>query len=208
MKKIPAVLAATLCIHAATAQTRKLLITPTLSAAITHTPGAPTVDVLIPGVETITLDLSQPGDAVFVIKSADYNFDGYKDFAFTSRDAAVPAAPTRYDIFLYHPEEKTFEALEAEGGVCEGFTNVRVSAADKTLRVSCRSGAVGKSSTDVYRWDSPYTLALVKSMDNSAETTAEIAEEKANAKTERAGQRQDARDARKAVRGEASDDDE
>lgn len=207
MKKIPALLAAMLCIHAASAQTRKLAITPTLSATITHAPGAPTVDVLVPGVETITLDLTHPASAAFLIKSADYNADGYKDFAFTSRDAAVPAAPTRYDIFLYHPEEKTFEALEAEGGVCGGLTNVRVSVADKTLRVSCRAGTL-KSSTDIYRWDTPYSLTLVKSIDNSAETAAEIAEEKADAKTEKAEQRQDARDARKAAREEASDDDE
>lgn len=204
MKTIPVLLLASFISFAAFAQTKRLAITPTLSATIQHASGAPTVDVLIPGVETITLDLTQPATATFLIKSADYNFDGYRDFAFTSKDAA---APTRYDIFLYHPEEKTFEALEAEGGVCESLTNVRVSAADKTLRLSCRAGTP-KSSTDIYRWDSPYTLTLVKSIDNSADTTAELAEEKADAKAERSGQRQDARDARKAAREEDSDDDE
>lgn len=207
MKKILAFLAAALCMHTASAQTKKLAITPTLSATVQHAPGASTVQVLIPGVEVIELDLTQPGDAAFVIKTADYNLDGCKDFAFTSRDAAVPAAPLRYDIFLYHPEEKTFEALEVDGGVCESLTAVRVSAADKTLRVSCRAGTP-KSSTDIYRWDSPYTLTLLKSIDNSADAAADLAEEKADAKAERSGQRQDAREARKAAREEAAEDEE
>lgn len=183
----------------ASAQTKKLLITPSLSATIQHAPGTATVDVLIPGVETITLDLTQAGDAAFLIKTADYNGDGYKDFAFTSK--AEPAAPTRYDLFLYHPDEKTFEAIELPGdGVCESLTNVRTSAADKTFRVSC-PGA-GKTSTDIYRWETPYTLSLVKSTDNSADAAANRAAEKADAKADKDAARKDARDARNAAREE------
>jgi hypothetical protein len=193
MKKIIVVVSAVFSLAPAFAQSKKLLITPTLSASIQHAPGAATVDVLIPGVETISLDLTQPGDATFLIKTADYNADGYKDFAFTSK--AEPTTPTRYDIFLYHPEEKTFEAVELPGdGVCENLTNVRATAADKTLRVSC-PGA-GKTSTDIYRWETPYSLTLVKSTDNSAETAAERAAEKADAKAEKSEQRKDVRDSR------------
>jgi hypothetical protein len=207
MKTILSFLAVALCVNAGFAQTKKLAISPSISATIQHAPGARTVQVLIPGVEVIELDLTQPGDAVFIIKTADYNFDGYKDFAFTSRDAAVPAAPTRYDIFLYHAEEKTFEPLEAEGGVCEGLSNVRVSVADKSLRSSCRAGTP-KSSTDIYRWDSPFSLTLVKSIDNSAETMTEKAEEKADLKAEKAEGRKDAQDARKAAKEEDEEDEE
>jgi hypothetical protein len=60
MKTILSLLAAALCINAGYAQTKKLAITPTLSATIQHAPGARTVQVLIPGVEVIELDLTQP----------------------------------------------------------------------------------------------------------------------------------------------------
>ncbi len=118
----------------------------------------------------------------------------------------MPGAPTLFDIFLYHPEDKTFEALEAEGGACEGLSNVRVTAADKTLKASCKGAA--RSSTDIYRWDTPYTLVLVKSIDNSADAAAEKAAEKADLKTEKAEGRKESRDDRKAAREEAKEEDE
>src|ERR1043165_9800249 len=146
------------------AQTKKLQITNGLTATIGHAQGSKTVQVLIPGVETIELDLSQPAGNTFLIKTADYNFDGYKDFAFTSKDAANPAGPTLYDLYIYNPQEKTFEAPENPGGACGQFSNIRLNAADKTLRSSCRSGS--KTSVDVYKWVTPSSLELVKSIDN------------------------------------------
>jgi hypothetical protein len=97
--------------------------------------------------------------------------------------------------------------LEAEGGVCEGLSNVRVTAADKSLRASCRAGTP-KSSTDIYRWDTPYSLRLVKSIGNSAETMAEQRENAADLKAEKAEGRKDARDARKAAKEEDDEDEE
>ncbi len=176
----------------AMAQTKKLQITPGLAATISHAVGSKTVQVLIPGVEAIELDLTQNGSNAFLIKTADYNFDGAKDFAFTSKDAANPAAPTVYDIFLYNPQEKTFEAPENPGGVCGVFSNVRLNAADKTLRSSCKSGT--KTSVDIFRWVTPFSLELTKSTDNSAEAQQEVAEDKADKKAEKTDSRKDARD--------------
>lgn len=182
------------------AQTKKLQIAPGLNAAINHEPGSRMVQVLMPGVETIELDLTQSPNNTFLIKTADYNFDGYKDFAFTSKDASNPSAPAIYDIFLYSPQEKSFEALENPGGTCEYLSNVRLNAGDKTLRSSCRTGS--KSSLDIFRWAGPNSLELVKSTDNSAEAQQEAAEEKAEKKQEQAESRKEVREEREEQRND------
>lgn len=204
--RILTILLAGLCTGAA-AQTKKLAVAPGVSANIVHEPGSAIVKVLIPGVEEIELELTQSASNTFLIKSADYNGDGFKDFAMTSKDA-TPGAPTLYDIYLYHPLEKTFEALELPEGVCQHFSNVRLNAADRTLRSSCRSGT--KSSMDIFRWADAFTLVLTKSVDNSAEAQQEVAEEKADQKAEKAEQRKDVKDnraeQRKAKREEEEED--
>ncbi len=192
------------------AQTKKLIITTGVSANINHVLGSKTVQVLIPGVETIDLDISQNAANTFGIKTADYNFDGAKDFALAGRDPLNPAAPLVYDIYLYNPKEKTFEALENPGGACGQFSNVRLNAADKTLRSSCRSGT--KTSTDIFKWVTPYSLELAKSTDNSAETQQEMAEEKADKKADKADTKKEAReekaDRRKEQKEQKDTDDE
>jgi hypothetical protein len=189
------------------AQTKKIQIAPGLSASIQHVPGSPGVQVLIPGVETIELDLSQPLANSYQIKAADYNFDGHKDFAFVGINAA--GGTQIYDIFLYHPADKSYEALEVPGGICERFGNVRLTVADKTLRSSCRSG--GKSSMDIFKWVGPYNLELLKSKDNSTDAQQEAAELKAEQKAEKEDVRKDVREEkldRKKERKEKYDEDD
>ena len=190
------------------AQTKKITVAPGVIANVVHEPGSSALKVLIPGVEEIELELTQPASNTFLIKTADYNGDGFKDFAFTSKDP-IPGAPTLYDIYLYHPLEKTFEALEMPEAVCPQFSNVRVNPADKTLRSSCRSGT--KSSMDIFRWADAYSLELVKSVDNSKEAQEEVAEEKAEQKADKAEQRKDVREnraeQRKARKEETEEDD-
>lgn len=184
-------LIALLCAAASlSAQTKKLTIATGLQATINHAEGSKTVQVLLPGVETIELDLTQPGATAFQIKAADYNFDGYKDFAFVGLNVATGIQV--YDIFLYHPADKSFEALEYTGGVCEALGNVRLNAGDKTLRSSCKAN--GKTSTDVFRWTTPFAIELTKSIDNSAEKQQETAEEKAEKKAEKADTRKEIRE--------------
>ncbi len=189
----------------ASAQTKKLTITTGLQATINHAEGSKTVEVLIPGVETIDLDLTQPGNTAFQIKTADYNFDGYKDFALVGPASATGVQV--YDIFLYHPADKTFEALEWSGGVCEAPGNVRLNAADKTLKSSCKTA--GKSSADIFKWVTPFTLELTKSIDNSADAQQDAADAKRDKKADKAEQQQDKREERKdkkAAKKEESDD--
>jgi len=190
------------------AQTKKIQIAPGLSASIQHVPGSPGIQVLIPGVETIELDLSQPLAGSYVIKAADYNFDGQKDFAFVGVNAA--GGTQVYDIFLYHPADKSFEALDVPGGICERFGNVRLIPVDKTLRSSCRSGA--KSSMDIFRWVSPYAMELVKSTDNSTDAQQEAAELKAEQKVEKQDVRKEVRedklDRKKERRDQREEEDE
>lgn len=177
----------------AAAQTKKITIAPGVTANVVHEPGASVVKVLIPGVEEIELELTQPAANTFMIKTADYNGDGFKDFAFTSKDP-IPGSPVLYDIYLYHPMEKVFETLELPEAVCQHFSNVRVNAADKTLRSTCRAGT--KSSMDIFRWADAYSLELVKSVDNSAEAQQEAAEEKADVKAAKAEKRKDMKEDR------------
>lgn len=181
----------------ASAQTKKYQVFSGLTAIVAHTEGGSSVTVTMPGVDLITLDLTQPADNTFQIKTSDYNFDGYKDFAFMSVNQA--SGMQVYDIFLYHPADKTFDLLEVPGGACEAFGNVKLSAGDKTLKSSCRSGA--KSSQDIYKWTvDGFSLELVKTIDNSAEAQAEQAEEKADRKTEKAEQQLEKREQRKAAK--------
>lgn len=191
----------------ADAQTKKMQIRAGLPATINHAVGSNTVQVLIPGVETIELDLSQPVAATYQIKMADYNFDGQKDFAFVAVNQT--SGTQVYDIFLYRPEDKSFEALDVPGGVCERFGNVRLAAGEKTLRSSCRSGL--KSSTDIFKWTSPFSLELVRSTDNSTEAQQEAAELKSEKKAEKADVRKEVREdkqERKKERKEEREDDD
>ena len=208
MKLIFCLLCAALVSTAAAGQSKKLLIAHGLQATINHSAGSRTVQVLIPGVEIIELDLEQPVQPAYQIRTADYNYDGFRDFAFVAVNQA--SGTQGYEIFLYHPEDKSFEALDVPDGICGRFGNVRLSAGNRTLKSSCRSG--GKSSTDIYKWSSPFSLELVSSKDNTAETLGEAAEEKAELKAEKAGQRKEIRDERleqrKEKREEREDEDE
>jgi hypothetical protein len=190
------------------AQTKKIQIAPGLAANVQHVPGSPGVQVLIPGVETIELDLSMPLAGSYLIQTADYNFDGQKDFAFVGVNVA--GGTQVYDIFLYHPADKSFEALDVPGGICERFGNVRLNAADKTLRSSCRSGT--KSSMDIFRWANPFALELVSSKDNSTDAQQEAAELKAEQKAEKQDVRKEVRedklDRKKERKEEREDEDE
>ena len=204
MKYFLAVVVA-LCTFQANAQSKKYPIATGLYATVNHKEGSKSVQVLMQGVETIELDLSQSPNNTFLIKTSDYNFDGYKDFAFTSKDAA-PGAPTIYDIFLYHPTEKSFEALEVPEGACEVFANVRVNVADKTIRASCRTGT--KASLDVYGWTDAFTLDLVKSNDNGADAQADKADEKADRKASKLEELRDKREQIKEQKEEKEESDD
>lgn len=207
MRKILLLAAAILPAIYVQAQTKKVQITTGIAAQIKHTPGAAMVQVLIPGVEMIELDLSQPLSESYQIKTADYNFDGYKDFAFVAVNQATGMQP--YDIYLYRPEEKSFEVLEVPAGICERFSNVRINAADKSLRSSCKAGV--KSSLDTYVWTAPFQLELRGSVDHSMEAQQDAAEEKADEKAEKDEQRANVREERadkKAERKETKDDED
>ncbi len=202
-------LALSLCLYSQ-AQSKKYTVTAGLSAQISHTQGKGTVEVAIPGVELMNLDLTQPSNGVFQIKTSDYNFDGYKDFAFVGVNTATGTQV--YDIYLYHPADGVFEALEIADGACDAFGNVRTNATDKTLRSSCKKG--NKSSQDMYKWTSQFTLELISSTDNSTEALTDEIEDKAEKKADKAEQRKDKRDElkdkrgdRKAQRDEEKDDD-
>ncbi|MBS1615845.1 MAG: hypothetical protein JST06_06960 [Bacteroidetes bacterium] len=200
MKPLLLLLLLCLTLHA-TAQTKKYAIQPGLMALVQHAAGSNTVQVSLPGVDLIELDLTQPPTHSFQIKTADFNFDGFKDFAFTSRDPAAVAAPVVYDIYLYNADEKSFESPEyPDGAVCGLFSNVRLNAGDKTLRSSCRSG--NKTSTDVFRWETPFSLTLLSSVDHSAEHQQEQSEERADRKAEKKDARREARNAREEQRQE------
>lgn len=189
----------------AAAQTKKITVAQGITANVVHEPGSKSVKVLVPGVEEMDLDLTQPGANTFLIKTADYNGDGFKDFAMTSRDP-MPGSPTVYDIYLYHPMDKTFEALELPEAVCQQFSNVRVNLSDRTLRSSCRAG--NKSSMDIFRWADNFSLELVKSVDNSKEAQEEAAEEKEEKKADKAEQRRDVREERAEKRKAKQEEDE
>ncbi len=204
MKQLLIFLLAGLTIPVA-AQTKKYAIRPGLLALVQHASGSSTVQVSLPGVDFIELDLTQPPTHTFLIKTADFNFDGYKDFAMTSRDPADPSAPTVYDIYLYNPDEKSFEAPEyPDEGICGHFCNIRLNAGDKSMRASCRSG--NKTSTDVFRWDSPFSLSLVSSVDNSSEHQQEQSEEKSERKADKKEARRDVRESRAEQRQEQRDE--
>ena len=207
MKPITILLLAVLSISAASAQTKKYQVATGISAQISHAPNTATVEVAMPGVELISLDLAQPVAPTYLIKTNDYNFDGYKDFALVAVNQAT--GNQLYDIYLYHPADKTFETLEVPGGVCDRFGNVRISAGDKTLRSSCR--AVSKSSMDIFKYTDPFSLELVKSTDNSRETLQEVAEEKAEKKADKSDVRKEKReelqDRKKEKKEEREDDD-
>jgi len=179
------------CSMTGLAQSKKFVVSEGITAQISHSQGNSTVEVAIPGMDKMSLDLTQPGDGIFQIKTTDYNFDGYKDFAFVSTNPTPGSIPV-YDIYLYHPADGGFETLEVPDGICDAFGNVRISAADKSLRSSCRSGA--KTSQDVYKWADAFTLVLINSIDNSTDTQADQSEEKEERKSEKAGQRKDKRD--------------
>lgn len=183
------------------AQSKKIPIAPGLTASVNHQPGSPTIQVLIPGVETIELDLNQPVSETYQIKVQDFNFDGQKDFAFVAVNQATGMQP--YDIFLYHPAEKSFEALEVPGGVCERFANVRLNVSEKTLRSSCKAGT--KTSLDTYVWTSQFVLELKGSVDHSLEAQEDAADQTADEKAEKAEKRaanNEAREEKKATKKE------
>jgi hypothetical protein len=173
------------------AQSRKFVVAEGITAQIGHSQGNSTVDISIPGMDKMSLDLTQPGDGIFQIKTNDYNFDGYKDFAFVSTNPAPGSIPV-YDIYLYHPLEGGFETLEVPDGICDAFGNVRIGSADKTLRSSCHNGI--KTSQDIYKWADAFTLVLVNSIDNSTDTQADQSEEKEERKAEKAEQLKDKRE--------------
>ncbi|MBS1643895.1 MAG: hypothetical protein JST36_02565 [Bacteroidetes bacterium] len=196
LKKIPLLLAALLCTITLSAQTKKYRVDALTEVQVQHRPGAGTIQVVQMGQEPIELDLTQPGTNTFQIKTADYNFDGFKDFAFVSTDPATGSQA--YDIFLFYPEDRSFESLEAPPGVCEGWNNVRLSIADKTLKNTCKTG--GKTSSDLFKWTSQFSLEHLKSTDNTQEAqqerTAQKAELKADKQEEKAEQKQQQQDRR------------
>lgn len=169
------------------AQTKKYQIAPGIGATIIHNADTRLVQVLMAGVETIELELPQGPETQYQIKCMDFNFDGYKDFALVSVNQSTGTQV--YEIFIYHYDEKTFEALEVPGGICEVFGNVRLNPGEKTLKSSCHAGP--KSSADIFHWASAFNLEFVKSVDNSKEAQTEKSEEKAELKTEKAEEKED-----------------
>lgn len=187
----------------ARAQTKKYRVDPVVEAVVKHQEGASTIQVLLLGHEPIELDLTQPGSNVFQIKTADYNFDGFKDFAFVSVESTTGSMA--YDVFLYHPADKSFEALEAPGGVCEGLSNVRLSIADKTLKSTCKSGS--KPSQDIFKWTGQFSLELERSVNNSADAQREKATEKTEYKMEKQEEKVDRKEQRQSEKEDREDED-
>lgn len=212
LKGFPIFLAAVCATVVLPAQSKKYKVDAQTEALVQHRDGAATLQVLLVGQEPIELDLTQPGTNTFQIKTADYNFDGFKDFAFVSTDPTTGSQA--YDIFLYYPEDRSFDGLEAPPGVCEGWNNVRLFIADKTLKNTCKTA--GKSSSDLFKWVSQFSLEPVKSIDNTQEAQQERAAQKAALKTdkqedkaEQKQQQQDQRqDRRERQKEQHTDDDE
>jgi hypothetical protein len=193
---------------AAFGQNKKYNVAPDVVANVKHEQGSKIFQVLMAGVEVLELELTQPADAVYQIKTADYNFDGFKDFAFTS--VAPVSGIHIFEIFLYHDDANTFEALEVPNGICETFGNVRVMPGTREMKSSCRTGSV-KTSSDTYRWTGRYDLELVGSKDNTGETLKEIADEKDEKKLEKKEQLQEKREdlkQRKQEKKEEREDDD
>lgn len=143
----------------AKAQTKNLLIATGLKASVMIDNNTNEAKVLMAGMDTLALSLTE-SSAPRAIKAADYNYDGFKDLAVTT--AGTQPGEVRYDIFLYHPAEKTFEPLEpGEGSRCDALTNIKLLRAENAISITCRAG--GKPMADVYRWEDAFTLAYVRS---------------------------------------------
>ena len=96
-------------------------------------------------------------DAIDVLEAqrkpyiADYNFDGYDDFAFSIPDAGMGVYRT-FNIWLYNPKTKRYNELlpyEDNRSKCNCLCDVSVDKKNKMIITSCRGGA--KWWQDIYR---------------------------------------------------------
>lgn len=82
---------------------------------------------------------------------ADYNFDGYDDFAFSIPDAGMGVYRT-FNIWLYNPKTRRYNALlpsEDKRSKCSCLCDVALDKKNKMIITSCRGGA--KWWQDIYR---------------------------------------------------------
>ena len=159
MKFFPALLLAALPFFAE-AQTKNILIATGLKATVFIDNASSEAKILMAGMDTLALPLAE-SNAPRAIKTSDYNFDGFKDLAVTT--AGTQPGAVLYDLFLYHPAEKTFEPLETgEGSRCDAFTNVKLLRAENAISVTCRAEG-GKPMADIFRWETPFSLTYLRS---------------------------------------------
>jgi hypothetical protein len=100
------------------------------------------------------------------LEANDYNFDGYTDFATFHTDDGM-GVYTIYQIFIFNPKTKKFNALEFPtnyNSKCDMFCDVKIDKIKKTLHSSCRGGA--KTHTDIWKYDQHKKLTLLKTESN------------------------------------------
>jgi hypothetical protein len=93
----------------------------------------------------------------------DYNFDGYDDLAFSLPDAGMGVYHT-FNIWLYNPATKRFEALQESKDArakCSCLCDVTLNTKQKLLYTACRGGA--RWWQDVYRISKDNTLIWLRS---------------------------------------------
>nr|WP_315221164.1 hypothetical protein [uncultured Flavobacterium sp.] len=95
----------------------------------------------------------------FIIE--DYNFDGFKDFAFYRLDDGM-GVYSIYQIFIYNHKNQTFAKLKISSNCdpkCDEFCDVQINKKQKTFESSCRGGA--QWHTDVWKFDKNNNLLLL-----------------------------------------------
>lgn len=95
-----------------------------------------------------------PYQAFYQIYFDDYNFDGYTDIAVSAPDMGM-GVYSIFDIFLYQPISKNYQALDREHfdfshSQCSIFADIQLVPLKQQMSSSCRGGA--KWWTDTYQF--------------------------------------------------------
>lgn len=96
------------------------------------------------------------------LEVADYNFDGYQDFACYRTDDGM-GVYTIYQIFLYERINEQFKLLQIPSVYnpnCDEFCDIKIDKKNKTMQSSCRAGA--RWHVDIWKFDKNNKLLLVK----------------------------------------------
>lgn len=145
--------------HFVTAQAKKVIVGANITAylSLDNDKGTARAWVAGPG-DMVDFDLQKDG-TLRHIKVEDFNFDGLKDFAVVSTSAAGGTTAERYEIFLYSPSGREFQPLEVPGGesTCDGFYNVKLMAATRTLTSTCHTQG-NKKQQDFFKYTDAFTL--------------------------------------------------